>query len=249
MNDSELLRYSRHILLSPIDLAGQASFSAATVLAVGCGGLGSAALPLLAAAGVGRLLVVDDDIVELSNLQRQLAYDTHTIGSLKAQSMKQRLLAINPQIYCQAITKKIDECGLFTLMKGVDVVLDCSDNFPTRRIINRVALAYKIPLISAAAIRFTGQVAVYDFRQPESACYHCVFPDAEGNDGACSVSGVFSPLVAIMGSLQASECLKILANFGTGLAGKLSCYDAFTNQWQTFAIEKNHCCPVCSTKN
>lgn len=246
MNDCDLLRYSRHILLPQIDLAGQERWSSSKILVVGCGGLGSAALPLLAAAGVGQGLMVDDDVVDLSNLQRQLVYDTQDIGCLKAIAMQNHLQALNPQVQYRAITERVDEARLFELAQGVDMILDCSDNFATRYAINRVAFGHRIPLVSAAAIRFAGQVAVYDFRQPESACYACVFPDAQGDDGACSVSGVFSPLVAMMGAFQAAECLKILAQLDNTAHQQLHCYDALHNRWQTLTIEKNADCPVCA---
>ncbi len=245
MNDHELLRYSRHILLDEIGIEGQEALSRARVLVIGCGGLGAAALSYLAAAGVGHLTLVDDDVVELSNVQRQILYRESDIGAAKAQVAAARLSEQNPHIAITPLLERVDDVRLCALMQTADIVLDCSDNFPTRHAINRAAHTARVPLVSGAATRFSGQVAVFDFREPASPCYACAFPDESGNDGACAVFGVFAPLVGVIGTMQAVEALKILCGIGRSLHGKISCFDAKTAAWQTFTLPKNPDCPVC----
>ncbi|MDO5687056.1 MAG: HesA/MoeB/ThiF family protein [Neisseria sp.] len=245
MNDHELLRYSRHILLDEIGIEGQTALLQARVLVIGCGGLGAAALSYLTAAGVGHLVLVDDDHVDLSNVQRQILYRESDVGALKAQVAAQRLTAQNPHIHIETVTERVDEARLRNLTQQADIVLDCTDNFPTRHALNRAAHAARIPLVSGAATRFSGQVAVFDFRQPASPCYACAFPDADGTDGACALFGVFSPLVGIIGTMQAAETLKLLMNVGQSLHGKLTCFDAKTASWQTFSLPRNPQCAVC----
>lgn len=244
MNDRQLLRYSRHILLDQIDIEGQQRLLDATVLVVGCGGLGAAALPYLAAAGVGRLIIADNDTVEWSNLQRQTAYTEADIGSLKTAALADRLRRNNADVRIET-HGRLDEAQMRTLLPRCGAVLDCSDNFATRRTVNAAARAEGIPLVSGAAVRFAGQIAVFRHDLPGRACYACLFGEPEGGDGSCALTGVFAPLVGIIGAMQAAEALKILFRLPPQPDG-LSCYDALTGSWQHFAAAKNPDCPVCA---
>ncbi|WP_061825687.1 HesA/MoeB/ThiF family protein, partial [Neisseria meningitidis] len=214
-NDDELLlRYSRHILLDEIGIEGQQKLSAAHILVVGCGGLGAAALPYLAASGIGTLTIADSDTVELHNLQRQVAFDEGDVGKLKTEALADRLKRINHTVNVRAVNEKLDGCRLTGLVQAADIVLDCCDNYATRQAVNRACVQTKTPLVSGAAVRFEGQLAVYRPDLPDSPCYACLFDGGSASDGICSLFGVFSPLVGIIGSTQAAEALKILLDAG-----------------------------------
>ncbi len=247
MDDSQLLRYSRHILLPEIGIEGQQSFLDAHVLILGAGGLGSPAAMFLAASGVGTLTLCDDDQVDLTNLQRQLAHRTASIGVAKVESARQTLNAINPEVSINAVQERADEARLTALVAEADIVLDCSDNFPTRYALNRVCAATNKPLVSGAATRFDGQVSVFDFRRPDSPCYNCLYPeDSEAEETRCAVMGVFAPLVGIVGSMQAAEALKLLAGIEPTLHGRLLTLDALTMQPRVMKLARDPQCAVCS---
>ncbi len=247
MDDSQLLRYSRHILLDELGTAAQARFDAAHALIVGMGGLGAPAAQFLAAAGVGTLTLCDADRVDLTNLQRQILYATADIGQLKVAAAAQRLAAVNPQIRIECIPARVDAASLAPLVAAADVVLDCSDNFATRHAINTACVHAGKPLVSGAAIRFDGQVAVFDTSAPDAPCYHCLFGEGdELEETRCATMGVFAPLVGIVGATQAAEALKILAQVGTSLAGRLLLIDALTMQWRELRVPRDPACKVCS---
>ncbi|MDR2195438.1 MAG: molybdopterin-synthase adenylyltransferase MoeB [Gallionellaceae bacterium] len=246
MNDHQLLRYSRHILLPEIGIEGQQRWLNAHALIIGAGGLGCAAAPFLAAAGMGKLTLCDDDAVELSNLQRQILHRSDAVGTPKVESARDALAALNPEIQITALHERVDEARLRTLVADADVILDCSDNFATRYRINRVCAQLNKPLVSGAAIRFEGQVAVFDFRRTDSPCYQCLYPEqAEAEETRCAVTGVFAPLVGIVGSLQAAEALKLLANAGESLCGRLLLVDALTMNVRAVKLTRDAACPVC----
>ena len=246
MNDRDLLRYSRHILLDEIGIEGQEKLLAATVLVVGCGGLGAAALPFLTAAGVGTLLIADDDVIDETNLQRQTAFTEADVGSSKAHTLQQRLHAINSRCQIRALNERLDEAHLIELAQQADVVLDCCDNFATRLAVNRACVSTKTPLVSGAAVRFEGQLAVYRPDLPDAPCYACLFDGNHASDGACALFGVFSPLVGIIGTTQAAEALKLIMGIGSAAHGYLRLYDALSGEWQCFQVDKNAACRVCS---
>jgi adenylyltransferase/sulfurtransferase len=249
MNDHQLLRYSRHILLPEIGIEGQQKWLNAHALIIGAGGLGCAAAPFLAAAGIGKLTLCDDDEVDLTNLQRQILHRTDSVGTPKVASAHNTLAALNPEVQITALQERADEARLLALVADADVVLDCSDNFATRYALNRVCAQLAKPLVSGAAIRFEGQVAVFDFRQPDSPCYHCLYPEhAEADDTRCATTGVFAPLVGIIGSLQAAEALKLLAGAGESLCGRLLRVDALTMNVRTVRLMRDNACPVCSER-
>jgi molybdopterin/thiamine biosynthesis adenylyltransferase len=246
MNDDQLLRYSRHILLDDIGIEGQRRLSASHALVIGAGGLGSPALLYLAAAGVGTITVVDDDTVELTNLQRQVAHDSSRLGQPKADSAARTLHALNPEIRLRPLAVRADAAHLDAWVREADVVLDCSDNFATRHAVNAACVARGTPLVAGAAIGFDGQVSVYDTRDPAAPCYACLFPaDAAFEDVACSLLGVFAPLVGIIGCMQAAEALKLMLGTGRSLAGRLQMLDARTMQWTEIATPRLPACPVC----
>ncbi|MFS6938411.1 HesA/MoeB/ThiF family protein [Neisseria animaloris] len=245
MDDRDLLRYSRHILLDEIGIEGQQKLLDARALIVGCGGLGAAALPYLAAAGVGNLTIADNDTIDDTNLQRQITFTEGDIGKSKAEVMKGRLNALNNRVRITALNERLTEARLTELMREADIVLDCCDNFATRLAVNRASVATHTPLVSGAAVRFEGQIAVYRPDLPDAPCYACLFDGNHANDGACSVFGVFSPLVGIIGTTQAAEALKILISTGREAHGELLVYDALNNEWQRFPFEKNPQCRVC----
>ena len=245
MDDRDLLRYSRHLLLDEIGIEGQQKLLDAAVLVVGCGGLGAAALPFLAAAGVGRLIIADDDTIDDTNLQRQTAFSEADIGQSKAEVLQGRLNAINSRTQISALNERLSEARLLELVQSVDLVLDCCDNFATRQAVNRACVAGRTPLVSGAAVRFEGQVAVYRPDLPGTPCYACLFDGESANDGACAVFGVFSPLVGIIGTTQAAEALKLLMGIGANASGRLLLYDALANEWQRLAFDKNPACRVC----
>jgi len=246
MNDDQLLRYSRHLLLDAIGIEGQQRLLAAHALVIGAGGLGSPAVLYLGTAGVGRITVVDPDSVELTNLQRQIAHKLVRLGQPKAESARQSVLAINPDVDLRALVRRADAELLDRLLPEADVVLDCSDNFHTRHAVNAACVKHRKPLVSGAAIGFDGQVSVYDPRRPDAPCYACLFPaDAAFEEVACATMGVFAPLVGIIGSTQAAEALKLLAGAGETLAGRLLMLDALAMRWDEIAVRRQSGCPVC----
>lgn len=248
MDDQQLLRYSRHILLSQIGVEGQEKLLAARALIIGAGGLGSPIALYLASAGVGKITICDSDDVDLTNLQRQIVHRTDSVGRNKADSARATLAAINPEVEVSALAERVDEKRLETLGALHDVVVDGSDNFATRHAVNRVCVRLKKPLVSGAAVRFDGQIAVFDLRAADSPCYACLFPEAgESEDVRCAVMGVFAPLTGIVGSIQAAEALKLLAGVGETLAGRLLLLDALAMQVRTIKLVKDKACPVCGT--
>lgn len=250
MDDSELLRYSRHILLPEIGIDGQEHIAASHVLIIGAGGLGSPAALFLASAGVGTITLCDGDVVDLTNLQRQIAHDTSTIGLLKVESARRRIAAINPGVAVRAVALRVGPDELAELVAGASVVLDCSDNFATRHAINRACVRARKPLVSGAALRFDGQLAVFDTRRADSPCYHCVFGEGEEiEETRCAVMGVFAPLVGVIGAMQAAEALKLLAPCGEPGVGKLFLYDALGAEWRTVRIRRDPQCAVCSARS
>jgi molybdopterin-synthase adenylyltransferase len=245
MDDRQLLRYSRHLLLDDIGVEGQRRLLASHALIVGAGGLGSPVALYLGTAGVGRMTIVDDDTVDLTNLQRQIAHDLSRIGQPKAESARQTVRAINPDVQVKAVVRLADAALLDELVPQADVVLDCTDGFRIRHLINAACVRHARPLVAGAAIGFDGQVSVYDSRTG-APCYACVFPPGEAFDEvACATMGVFAPLVGVIGSVQAAEALKILSGAGTPIAGKLLMLDARTMQWDTIALQRRVGCPVC----
>ena len=246
MNDQQLLRYSRHILLDEVGIAGQERLRAAHALVVGAGGLGCPAALYLAASGVGRLTIADPDKVDLTNLQRQILYRTDSVGAPKVGAARAALSALNPEIEVVSLQKKLAAQDLPNLVAGVDVVLDCSDNFATRHALNRACVAAKRPLVSGAAIRFDAQVAVFDLRKPDAPCYACLYPeDGEVEEVQCSQMGVFAPLTGVVGALQAMEAVKLLAGAGETLNGRLLLLDAKQSAWRTVRVKKDSACQVC----
>ena len=248
MNDQQLLRYARHLMLDEIGIEGQQRLLDSHALIVGAGGLGSPAALYLATAGVGRITVIDDDRVDLTNLQRQIAHDQSRIGLPKAESVCATLAAINPGLQLRAVVRRADAALLDEWVPQADVVLDCTDNFITRHKVNAACVRHGRPLVSGAAIGWDAQISVYDTRQPGAPCYACLFaPDVAHEDVACSTMGVFAPLVGIVGSLQAAEALKLLSGAGRSLAGRLLMLDARDMEWQDLRIARQPHCPVCST--
>lgn len=246
MNDEQLLRYSRHLLLEDIDIAGQENLLAAHVLVIGAGGLGSAAAPYLAAAGVGQITLLDHDKVELTNLQRQIMHSLKSVGKSKVKSGEQFLHQINPTIKVNPIEAKATETLLETLLPTVDVILDCTDNFATRQLINASCVKHQKPVVSGSALRFDGQISVFDLRDPTSPCYACIFsPDEQFEEVSCASMGIFSPLVGIIGSMQAAQALQILIGFGEPLVGRMLLWNARNTQINEIRITRNSECPVC----
>lgn len=246
MNDDQLLRYSRHILLNEIGIEGQQRILDAHALIIGAGGLGSPVALYLGSAGVGRITVVDHDAVDMTNLQRQIAHSMDQIGQAKAQSIQSAIGAINPEVSVTPMVARADAALLDTLLPEVDVVLDCCDNFATRQAINAACVKHRKPLVSGAAIRFDGQVSVYDSRTPQSPCYACVFPpQTTFEETRCATMGVFAPLVGIIGSLQAAEALKLLSQAGQSLAGRLLMLDGRSMEFTDMRLPRDPQCPVC----
>jgi adenylyltransferase/sulfurtransferase len=249
VNDEQLLRYSRHILLPEIGIEGQQKLLASRALVIGAGGLGSPAALYLASAGVGSLTICDGDDVDLTNLQRQIVHRMRAIGTKKAQSARATLGEINPEVAVTALCERVDERRLEALVAEADIALDGSDNFATRHALNRVCARLRKPLVSGAAVRFDGQVAVFDLRLPDSSCYSCLFPeDAESEEVRCAVMGVFAPLTGIVGSMQAAEALKVLTGAGETLAGRLLLLDALAMQVRTITLARDPECPVCARR-
>ncbi len=246
MQDAELLRYSRHILLDEIGIEGQERIVQGHALVIGAGGLGSPAAMYLACAGVGHITLVDHDTVDLTNLQRQIAHTTERVGSPKVTSAAQTLQALNPLVQVTALQERADAARLDALVAQADVVLDCCDNFATRQAVNAACVQHRVPLVSGAAIRFDGQISVYDPRVDSSPCYACAFPpDAAPPEVQCATMGVFTPLVGIVGSIQAAEALKLLAGIGRPLTGRLLMLDGRAMEWTELRIPRNPQCTVC----
>ena len=249
MTDEDLLRYSRHILLDEIGIEGQERIRAARALVVGAGGLGSPAALYLGSAGIGRLTLVDDDIVDLTNLQRQVAHTHDRIGRLKVDSARAAVLAIAPAQDVVALAQRVDAAALAGLVADADVVLDCSDNFATRQAVNAACVAAGVPLVAGAAIAFDGQLSTWDTRAADAPCYACVFPPASAPpEVRCATMGVFAPLVGIVGAMQAAEALKLVAGIGTSLAGRLQMLDARDMSWTTIRVARDAACPVCAAR-
>lgn len=247
MDDATLLRYSRQIMLRQIDIEGQERLLAGHALVIGAGGLGSPVALYLAAAGLGRLTLADADAVELSNLQRQVAHATADIGRNKAESAREAAIALNPDCSVRAIDDYLDGEALARAAAEADVVLDCTDRFSSRYAINAACRAAGVPLVSGAAIRFSGQLAVFDPRDPEAPCYACLYPPGAGDEAlSCAENGVVAPLVGLIGSFQALEAVKILSGAGTPHRG-LSTFDGLTGQWRHFGVPRDPACPVCGT--
>lgn len=249
MNDEQLLRYSRHLLLEDIDVEGQEKLLQAHAVIVGAGGLGSAAAPYLAAAGVGKITLVDHDVVELTNLQRQIMHCESMVGKSKVHSGKQFLGQLNSSIQVDIVQEKVTNDLLAKLLPTVDVVLDCTDNFKTRQLINAACVHHQTPLVSGSALRFDGQVAIFDPRIPSSPCYACIFsPEEEFEEVSCSSMGIFSPLVGIIGAIQAAQALQVMIGFGESLLGRMLLWNARTTQIDQIKIARNPDCPVCASK-
>jgi molybdopterin/thiamine biosynthesis adenylyltransferase len=246
LDDDLLLRYSRHILLPSVGVAGQTRISSASVLIVGAGGLGCPVALYLGAAGVGRLLLADGDTVDLTNLQRQIGHATTAIGENKADSLARSVLAINPEIEVQPIRERLADSALKEAVASVDLVVDASDNFATRHAVNRACVSLDTPLVSGAAIGFSGQLAVFDSRRAGSPCYHCLFPEhADEPELRCAEAGVFSPLVGVIGAMQAMEALKYLAQVGEPLIGRLLLWDGLQADARVMKVPRDPACPVC----
>ncbi len=247
MDDDQLLRYSRHILLDEIGVEGQQRLLDAHALVIGAGGLGSPALLYLASAGVGRITVVDHDTVDRTNLQRQIAHTEARVGMPKVESAAAAIAQINPGVVLRTVAQRADAALLAELVASADVVLDCSDNFPTRQAVNAACVAQRRPLVSGAAIGLDGQIAVWDARIGDLPCYACLFPPtAEVPEVRCATMGVFAPLVGIIGTMQAAEALKLLAGFGEPLAGRLQMLDGRRMEWTEIRVGRDAACPVCS---
>ena len=250
MTDDQLLRYSRHILLNEIGIEGQEKLLLSRALVIGAGGLGSPVALYLGTAGVGQITLVDGDTVDLTNLQRQIAHTLSRIGEPKAESARQAIEQINPDVEVLAINRRADAELLDQLVPMADVVLDCCDNFATRHAINAACVRHGKPLVSGAAIRFDGQIAVYQPTDPASPCYACVFPwDLEFEETRCATMGVFAPLVGIIGAMQAAEALKLLSAAGPSLAGRLLMLDGRAMEWNALTVPRNPGCAVCAERN
>ncbi|WP_332669798.1 HesA/MoeB/ThiF family protein [Aromatoleum sp.] len=250
MDDDQLLRYSRHILLPEIGVEGQEAILSARVLIVGAGGLGSPAAMYLAAAGVGTVVLCDNDTVDLTNLQRQILHSADAVGSLKVHSGRDTLLRLNPQARVETLAIRLQGSALDEQVAGADLVLDCSDNFATRHAINRACVRFRKPLVSGAAIRFDGQISVFDLRRSDSPCYHCLFPEGQDvEEVRCAVMGVFAPLTGIIGATQAAEALKLLVGCGKSLDGRLLLLDGLAMEWRTVLLGRDPACEVCGGRD
>jgi adenylyltransferase/sulfurtransferase len=246
MNDDHLLRYSRHILLPEIGVEGQSRILAAHALVVGAGGLGSPVALYLASAGVGTITLADADTVDLTNLQRQIMHTTASVGRPKAVSGREAIGRINPEVRVVALEQRLEGRALDAAVAAADIVLDCSDNFATRHAVNRACATHRKPLVSGAAVRFDGQVSVFDLARDDAPCYACLFPeDAETEEMRCAVMGVFAPLVGIIGATQAAEALKLLSGAGEPLIGRLLILDALAMEWRTIRLKRDPACRVC----
>jgi len=249
VDDVQLTRYSRHILLPEVGIEGQTCIRSAHVLVVGVGGLGAPVSIYLASAGIGAMTLCDGDRVDLTNLQRQIIFRSDDVGRLKVEAAADAIAALNPEVPVTGIAERIGADRLDRLVADADIVVDCSDNFPTRHAINRACVKHARPLVSGAGVRFDGQVAVFDLRQDTSPCYHCLFAE-EGDfeEMRCAVMGVFAPLVGIIGSVQAAEALKLLMGVGEPLTGRLLLLDALSMQWRTVKLKRDPACKVCGSR-
>jgi adenylyltransferase/sulfurtransferase len=248
LDDEQLLRYSRHILLPEIGVEGQERLLAARVLVIGAGGLGSPAAYYLASAGIGTLVLADGDTVDLTNLQRQILHTTASVGVAKAESAVRTLGAINPLCNVVPLTQRLAGEALDAEVAAASVVLDCCDNFATRHAVNRACVAHRVPLVSGAAIRFDGQVAVFDKRRDDAPCYHCLFPESQDvEEMRCAIMGVFAPLTGIIGTTQAAEALKVLIGCGETLAGRLLLLDGLAMEWRSITVPRDPQCAVCGS--
>ena len=245
MKDEQLLRFSRQIMLPTMDVAGQQELVDATVLIVGMGGLGCPAAMYLSAAGVGHLIIADDDTVEITNLQRQIAHEQSNLGESKVSSAETTLKGLNPDVRITQIKNRLEGDLLEQVVVRADVVVDASDNFNTRFAVNQSCLKNKKPLVSGAAIRMEGQVAVFDSENPESPCYQCLYSECDDDDASCSQNGVMAPLVGIIGSVQAMETIKLITGIGNSLVGRLLLLDAATMQWREMKLPRDPSCPAC----
>lgn len=249
MNDQQLLRYSRHILMPTIGYEGQEKLSSSHALIVGAGGLGSPVALYLAAGGVGMLTICDFDTVDVTNLQRQIVHTTASVGVNKAVSAQQTLFEINPTVDVNTMTMRATDAEMTAIVKAADVIIDCSDNFATRYLLNQLCVQFKKPLVSGAAIGFEGQVTIYDMRDENSPCYHCLFPNDDASNDTelrCTENGVFAPLVGMIGTTQAAEAMKLLMGIGESLQGRLLLLDALSMQWRTIKLKKDAQCSVCN---
>lgn len=245
LSDEELMRYSRQILMPSFDIAGQETLKSARVLVVGAGGLGCPVALYLGAAGVGHLTLVDDDAIEVANLQRQIAFSQDQLGDGKAASLADRVRRINPLVSVAAIDHRLEGDGLVRQVSEASLVVDCTDNFNTRFSLNRACVAARVPLVSGAAIRGEGQLSVYDSRDPESPCYHCLYPEQGNEDLSCSEAGVIGPLVGMIGASQAMEAVKVISGVGKPLVGRLLILDAWRMEWREMKLARDPGCPVC----
>ena len=246
MTDDQLLRYSRHLLLNEIGVGGQEKILQSHVLVIGAGGLGSPVVLYLATAGVGRITLVDDDVVDVTNLQRQIAHNMADVGDYKANSAMKKVANINTDVQVIPILQRADAVRLDSLVKDADVVIDCCDNFATRHAINAACVNHRKPLVSGAAIRFDGQITVFDSRSDASPCYACIFPpDASLEETRCATMGVFAPLVGIIGSMQAAEALKLISGAGVSLSGRLQMLDGRDMSWNEVRFKRDATCSVC----
>jgi len=245
MKDEQLLRFSRQIMLPTMDVAGQQELVDATVLIVGMGGLGCPAAMYLSAAGVGHLIIADDDTVEITNLQRQIAHEQSNLGESKVSSAEATLKGLNPDVRITQIKNRLEGDLLEQVVVSADVVVDASDNFNTRFAVNQSCLKNKKPLVSGAAIRMEGQIAVFDSGNPESPCYQCLYSECGDDDASCSQNGVMAPLVGIIGSVQAMETIKLITGIGNSLVGRLLLLDATAMQWREMKLPRDPSCPAC----
>ena len=248
MQDEELLRYSRQIMLPEMDVAGQQKLIDATVLIVGMGGLGCPAAMYLAAAGVGHLIIADDDIVELTNLQRQIAHNQDTIGQAKVDSAAATLRHLNPNVRISALNERMDSARLQQILPQVTLALDACDNFTTRFALNQACVEAQVPLVSGAAIRLEGQVAVFDTRDAKSPCYQCLYRLGDDEQASCATNGVMAPVVGIIGAIQAMEAIKLITGIGESLSGKLLLLDARSMQWREMRLPRDPKCSVCGSR-
>jgi molybdopterin/thiamine biosynthesis adenylyltransferase len=250
VNDDQLLRYSRHILLDDVGIEGQQRLVDSHVLVVGAGGLGSPVALYLAASGVGHITIADHDVVDLTNLQRQIAHTTARVGLPKVASASQAMLALNPEVRVTALAHKLDAVQLNALVPTVQVVVDCCDNFETRQAVNAACVKHRVPLVSGAAIRMDGQLAVYDTRDDKSPCYACIFPtDQAPEEVLCSTMGVLAPLVGVIGTMQAMETVKLITGMGSRLTGRLQMLDGRGMEWHEVRLQRNASCPVCGDEH
>ncbi len=250
MDDAQLLRYSRHILLDELGVEGQQRLIDSHALILGAGGLGSPVALYLAASGVGRITLIDDDVVDLTNLQRQIAHTTERVGQPKVESARDAMRSLNPRVQVQPLQIRADETALLRLVAEADVVIDGCDNFATRHAVNRACVQHAVPLVSGAVIRLDGQLTTYDTRDATSPCYACLFPpDQAPEEVRCSTLGVLAPLVGVIGTLQATEAIKLLAGVGRSLVGRLQLLDGRSLEWTEMRLRRQPDCPVCQHRS